>query len=316
MRLQAEAQAAGGQLHVVLGNHEAMNVLGDLRYVDRREYAAYCDLESAAVRAQAARGLAGSERPRVRRCFEQKFPPGTSATAPLCPRRTLRPMAAGRSPWRSSSTTRCSCMRGPRSLRGMRSPELNLRYRTALDGLPGCAGRRWSRRTCCRRVMRSMRGRTWPRNDWPRWRPPRAAPTPQPTLADGMSQRFAAARTQSAARPDGPNWYRGAALCNEVAESDVLLPLLQQFGAARLVIGHTPTRDFACVTRFDGRVIKLDAGMNRAAYKGRPPRCSSKAAAAVRYAGEPAVAPRSRKACSSRPMRWTTPRPGRAARRR
>ena len=25
--------------------------------------------------------------------------------------------------------------------------------------------------------------------------------------------------------PDGPNWYRGAALCNEAAEADVLLPL-------------------------------------------------------------------------------------------
>src|ERR1044071_6775839 len=31
MRLQPEAQSAGGMLHVVIGNHEAMNLLGDLR---------------------------------------------------------------------------------------------------------------------------------------------------------------------------------------------------------------------------------------------------------------------------------------------
>ena len=41
MRLQREASAAGGQMHVVLGNHEAMNLLGDLRYVVAAEYAAY-----------------------------------------------------------------------------------------------------------------------------------------------------------------------------------------------------------------------------------------------------------------------------------
>ena len=39
MRLQGEAATAGGQLHVVLGNHEAMNLLGDLRYVAPGEYA-------------------------------------------------------------------------------------------------------------------------------------------------------------------------------------------------------------------------------------------------------------------------------------
>ena len=51
MRLQVEAQAAGGQLHVLLGNHEAMNLLGDLRYVEPAEFAAYADLESPADRA-------------------------------------------------------------------------------------------------------------------------------------------------------------------------------------------------------------------------------------------------------------------------
>ena len=37
-RLQKEAKDAGGRAHVLLGNHEIMNILGDLRYVDPEEY--------------------------------------------------------------------------------------------------------------------------------------------------------------------------------------------------------------------------------------------------------------------------------------
>jgi hypothetical protein len=72
----------------------------------------------------------------------------------------------------------------------------------------------------------------------------------------------------------------------------VLLPLLRQFGAARLVVGHTPTRDSRAATRFDGRVVKLDAGMNRAVYGGRAAALFiDPAGLSVRYAGEPEATP-------------------------
>ena len=38
MRLQEQAQQAGGRVHVVFGNHEQMNLIGDLRYVSADEY--------------------------------------------------------------------------------------------------------------------------------------------------------------------------------------------------------------------------------------------------------------------------------------
>ena len=46
MRLEGEAAHAGGQVHQLLGNHEVMNLIGDLRYVADAEFASYLDIES------------------------------------------------------------------------------------------------------------------------------------------------------------------------------------------------------------------------------------------------------------------------------
>ena len=50
MRLQREASRAGGRVVALVGNHEAMNVTGDLRYVHPGEYAAFADRDSRARR--------------------------------------------------------------------------------------------------------------------------------------------------------------------------------------------------------------------------------------------------------------------------
>jgi diadenosine tetraphosphatase ApaH/serine/threonine PP2A family protein phosphatase len=49
-KLQDEAKRAGGAVHLLLGNHEAMRMLGDMRYTLPAEYAAFTTDRSAAVR--------------------------------------------------------------------------------------------------------------------------------------------------------------------------------------------------------------------------------------------------------------------------
>lgn len=51
-QLQSEAPRAGGRVIVVLGNHEAMNLLGDFRYTTPGEFAAFVDDRSTARREQ------------------------------------------------------------------------------------------------------------------------------------------------------------------------------------------------------------------------------------------------------------------------
>jgi len=50
MQLEKQAAKAGGRVHVILGNHDAMNLYGDLRYVSPGEYAAFRTKDSADVR--------------------------------------------------------------------------------------------------------------------------------------------------------------------------------------------------------------------------------------------------------------------------
>jgi hypothetical protein len=49
-QLQKQAPRKGGRVVVVLGNHEAMNLVGDNRYTTAGEYAAFADSRSAALR--------------------------------------------------------------------------------------------------------------------------------------------------------------------------------------------------------------------------------------------------------------------------
>jgi hypothetical protein len=49
-QLQKDAPRKGGKVIVVLGNHEAMNLIGDNRYTTAGEYAAFADSQSAARR--------------------------------------------------------------------------------------------------------------------------------------------------------------------------------------------------------------------------------------------------------------------------
>lgn len=57
MRLEPQAQRAGGYVHALIGNHEAMNIEGDLRYVSAGEYAAFADRNSARRREQYYRAV-------------------------------------------------------------------------------------------------------------------------------------------------------------------------------------------------------------------------------------------------------------------
>ncbi len=50
MDLEKQARRAGGAVHALIGNHEAMNIYGDLRYVTPEEFASFSDADSERIR--------------------------------------------------------------------------------------------------------------------------------------------------------------------------------------------------------------------------------------------------------------------------
>jgi hypothetical protein len=265
MRLQGEAAAAGGRLHVVLGNHEAMNVLGDLRYVDPGEYAAYAAEEDAAERARAKTAFLARQAGTTEADFERLFPPGYFGH-----RRMLGP--EGRYgqwllqlPVAVKVNDTVYMHGGPSSvLIGRNLEQLNRDYRGSLQNYLAAEA-------ALRRAGLLQFEDVFSR------RPDEAAarlaampPGEGATALAPLVERFRVADDDPLLGSRGPNWSRGVAFCNECAEADVLRPWLQAVGAARVVIGHTVARNGTVVARFDGAVVKLDAGMNRAVYKGHP----------------------------------------------
>lgn len=79
--LQSQAQGAGGRVHALLGNHETMNIYGDLRYVSRQDFEAYRTPESKALRESALKRALEEQKaegatPVELRGFREKFEAG------------------------------------------------------------------------------------------------------------------------------------------------------------------------------------------------------------------------------------------------
>lgn len=70
--------------------------------------------------------------------------------------------------------------------------------------------------------------------------------------------------------PEGPFWFRGTAKWNEADHLDDMVALLEGLGVRRQVVGHTPQATGRIQVRFDNRVFLIDTGMLTSVYKGVP----------------------------------------------
>ncbi len=265
MRLEGEAQAAGGRVHVLVGNHETMNMTGDLRYVIPEEYAAFADDETVEEREgwfekYAARAEGAASLPEFRARFDERFPPGYFA------HRRAFSYSGEYGKWLLSKPV-IVVINEVAYVHGGLSP------RVAEYGLAGVNGTLFAELVEFMRLHEELTaaGLLLPTDTERELESLLAKATASLTPDDPLiakSARLLEVLDSELHAVDGPLWYRGNVHCSRLIEEDRLIATLEVIGATRLVVGHTPTPTRTILERFDGRLIEVDTGMNAGYYRG------------------------------------------------
>ena len=265
--LQEQAAQSGGQVHFVLGNHEVMNLAGDLRYVSAPEYAAFTDMESAEqrtaawLRYQASHAEEGGDA-KLRGEFEHQYPAGFFG------HRAAYATDGHLGQWL------------------LKQPVMVTVNDTAFVHA-GFAGRFASGDAgeVNRRFLKHLHGYVlsmnalidakilFPEDDF--YEHPALL---EARLGDGTA---ATTQTRTAAKnaialnqgeffaSDSVVWYRGNVGCSDLIERGRFEAVLRALDVRRVAIGHTPTPGRRLQSRFDGQLLMIDTGMLKSAYKGR-----------------------------------------------
>lgn len=297
MQLEEEAPQAGGRLHLLLGNHEVMNLVGDLRYVAAGEYAAFASEETEEERARSR-----EEYPALKLSLETaeqraaRLQAFAEANPELAGREDLEAVAdsayasrldeewpsrhppgffAHRRAFRADGEYGSWLLRKPLMIviDGTAFVHGGLSPMTPELGLEGINGLMDDVREYVEQMAVVIDAGLLPESEnFYRHASVLSAlpedPARPPEVAAAISAVIelsgSAVHTQQ-----GPLWYRGNVGCGPLVESDRLDAALSAIGATRVIIGHTPTLTRRVLTRFDGRVIEIDTGMLKSAYDGR-----------------------------------------------
>jgi hypothetical protein len=246
MRLQREAGRARGRVVALVGNHEAMNMTGDLRYVSAADFAAYADGNSERVRQKTYE----ANKAQLEAAYRQKNPAMTSESIKAAWLAATPPGALEhRAAW--SPTGRIgrwvvgnpavALIDGNLFLHGGISPayahltvdEINRQVAAAFA----------AQATAPEAIINDPAGPLWYRGLL--MRAPETPGAPD-------------AGASGAPAPSTPPMPSVAEQLNEV---------LAAFGAKRMVIGHTPILSGIAVLE-GGRLVRIDTGIS-SAYGGK-----------------------------------------------
>jgi hypothetical protein len=245
-RLEAEAPAMGSRVHLLLGNHEAMSILGVLRYNTLEEFR---DLASEDWAMAPAQGRAGGARE------------GGSGSGP----ESSAERAAAEGAYAKPLSAVPAAIEGPEDKLRRRLDVLGARdFREALS--PRGAVGAW---LLSHPSAISIDGTLFVHGGLNRAHGRMPLDELNARVRDGLAAP-GDGENGAAMRRDGPQWNRDYTLRPCAARGEELEEVLDYHACARMVVGHTPTSCIAegragrVLPMYGGRLYCVDTGIGRA----------------------------------------------------
>jgi len=261
IKLEQQAEKAGGRVHVVLGNHEVMNLNEDLRYVPASEYSTFAALEPEQKRQQVWQQyrlrFPDLDETQLINQFNQKFPMGYFYRQELF-------LPSGKyGQWLFNKPT-VIVINDVAFVHGGLGPYFKIEGLEQLNEGSSEAIKRYAQLW---ELVKSL-GVAGPEQRHVKREMAAQNRVKQATENSELLTEFVTVSQSPYLNSEGPLWYRGNALCIPEYEQFYLQYQLQVIGAQQLVIGHTPTNSREVEVYQAGKAIAIDTGMLKSYYQG------------------------------------------------
>lgn len=281
MALQAEAAKAGGQVVPLMGNHEVMNVLGDLRYVTPEDYAEFADSDSEKRRKAAYADYVQwtASHAKLLALVKQSPLPGSE-------QEWMEQHPAGFLEYRDAFSPNGKYgkwirqhaavvevgdvifLHGgiPPSLASMPLEKINSKVREEIENFDRTMKELVSRKIVLpfftiREVMLAVQLELLEER------------SAQASLDTDFHNRLAGILDLNkwlCMRDDGPLWFRGYDSWSEDEGNQLIAKVLGAYRASHVVVAHTVQKGPHIRSRFDGKVFLIDTGMVYKDKGGKP----------------------------------------------
>ncbi len=222
-QLESEAARAGGQVRVILGNHEVMRMAGDWRYVSRGEYDAFKSADASDLR---------------ERLYQEALKAGEAAAR------------AKKEPFDAKAFRTAFMEKTP-----LGAVEMHVAFAETGD-----YGRWLRQHDIMLRINGTIFVHAGPA---PAFAARGCAGLNADARADIKTLNLADPDILKKMlwSPQGPLWYRGFVGVDPAASADDVTAVLAALGGSRMVIGHSASTTGKIRSWYDGRVLQIDTGM-------------------------------------------------------